>query len=67
MLDFQESIILTEKVNRICTETGLPFWQVEEEVFADFWKRYPDWSPEARNARKNADARVNSDNEFEDQ
>lgn len=50
--ELREHAILKEKASKIYKETGRPYWQVEEEVFADFWRRYPDWSPKAVSARK---------------
>ena len=67
MTTVQEHVALTATANKIFVETRRPYWQIEEEVFADFWQRNPDWSPEAVSARKVAGARVNSVNEFEDQ
>lgn len=51
MSEMQEYTKLTTEAKRIWEETGRPYWQIEEEVFADFWSRNPDWSPEARRQR----------------
>jgi hypothetical protein len=67
MNEMQEHATLTATAKRIYKETGRPYWQIEEEVFADFWQRHPDWAPEAVAARKANGVRFNSVNEFEDQ
>lgn len=48
MNEIQEHAKLAEEAKRIWEETGRPYRQIEEEIFADFWSRNPDWSPEAR-------------------
>lgn len=67
MGEIREHAQLEAEAQRIYNETGRPYWQIEEEVFADFWQRHPDWSPEAVAARKSKGFRLNSDNEMEDQ
>jgi hypothetical protein len=70
-MSIQEQIQATKRLEaeakRLYNETGRPYSEIEDEVFAAFWSANPDWSPEAVSARKTRGTRVNSDNEYEDQ